>query len=112
VAPFFTMRLCSVFHVCSLQSHRVFRFDKPDLGRLTTRLQEICNKVSIHSPPVSGLLLLTRSALHQEGLRADTQTVMALCNLADHDIRSCLNTLQVRQPCTGAERCVFDIPQC
>jgi hypothetical protein len=38
--------------------------------------------------------------------------VMALCNLADHDIRSCLNTLQVRQPCTGAERCVFDIPQC
>lgn len=52
---------------------KVFRFDKPDLGRLTSRLQEICNK---------------------EGLRADTQTVMALCNLADHDIRSCLNTLQ------------------
>jgi len=52
---------------------RVFRFEKADVSRLTSRLLEICNK---------------------EGLRADQQTLMALVQLADHDIRSCLNTLQ------------------
>ncbi|KAL6076877.1 AAA domain-containing protein [Balamuthia mandrillaris] len=52
---------------------KVFSFSKPYSSRLVTRLAEICNK---------------------EGLSVDSQTLDALCDLSDCDVRSCLNTLQ------------------
>jgi len=51
----------------------VFKIEKPKTGRLATRLGEICAA---------------------EGLQADPSSLTALCELADNDIRSCLNTLQ------------------
>lgn len=32
-------------------------------------------------------------------MKADTGTLMALCEKTDNDIRSCINTLQVRKMC-------------
>jgi DNA polymerase III delta prime subunit len=52
----------------------VFRFERPSTDRLASRLADICA---------------------QEGLTVDMQTLTALCEHADNDIRSCLNTLQV-----------------
>ena len=47
---------------------------KPTLPRLIARLKDICR---------------------QEGLQADMKALVALIELTDADIRSCLNTLQV-----------------
>ena len=51
----------------------VFRFERPSTERLAARLAEICR---------------------QESLACDMQTLVALCEHAENDIRSCLNTLQ------------------
>ncbi len=51
----------------------VFRVDKPDASRLLARLRELCRR---------------------EQLAADTKSLLALVDLTDGDIRSCLNTLQ------------------
>ncbi len=32
-------------------------------------------------------------------MKADTGTLMALCEKTDNDIRACINTLQVREMC-------------
>lgn len=56
------------------QKALIFKLDRPQTSRLVTRLMHIC---------------------HKEGLQADAHTLSALCELADNDIRSCLNTLQV-----------------
>ena len=60
---------------------------KPTLPRLIARLKDICR---------------------QEGLQADMKALVALIELTDADIRSCLNTLQVGAPTRlrmGGGRC-------
>jgi hypothetical protein len=54
---------------------QVLYVDKPDTHRLVARLKEICAR---------------------EDLGADTRSLIALSELSENDIRSCLNTLQVR----------------
>ena len=49
---------------------------KPATPRLVARLKEICR---------------------EEGLQADMKAMVALIEMTDADIRSCLNTLQVRR---------------
>jgi len=41
------------------------------------------------------LLLPSIQITRQESLKTDLTTLLALCEKADNDIRSCLNTLQV-----------------
>jgi len=55
---------------------------------LTTLSLLGCNSVCLY---MCRLLQITR----QERLKTDLTTLLALCEKADNDIRSCLNTLQV-----------------
>lgn len=52
---------------------RVFQVGRVTSARLADRLASVCRK---------------------EGLQAEQRALVALCELADNDIRSCLNTLQ------------------
>ena len=58
---------------------RIVRFHPPTSAHLTKRLRAICDI---------------------EGLKADNKTLTTLVEVAEGDMRSCLNTLQVRPPAT------------
>lgn len=45
----------------------------------------------------------------RQGMKADTGTLMSLCEKTDNDIRSCINTLQVGwQRCEGQSVCLHE----
>ncbi|KAJ3153578.1 hypothetical protein HDU89_000620 [Geranomyces variabilis] len=57
-------------------------------------LRHLAQLVDFRPPPVKTLARRLHEICRWEGLAADLRTLTALCEMADGDIRSCLNTLQ------------------
>jgi hypothetical protein len=60
-------------------------------------LRQIAQVFNIKRVPSTVIAQRLKSICSQEGLSADIRTLCALVDAADGDIRTCLNTLQVRE---------------
>ncbi|KAJ1920841.1 hypothetical protein H4219_001078 [Mycoemilia scoparia] len=57
-------------------------------------LRQVAQCFQLHPPPPSQLVPKLQHICDAEGLKADTWTLMALAEMSECDIRSCINTLQ------------------